>query len=66
MNLSSLFSIVNVSIALIFFKTRSDNAGMMNVVPIITAKQTSAFINDSLHIPDRMNIINIQVGNKIG
>ena len=66
MNLSSLFFIVNVSIALILFKTRSDNAGRMNVVPNITAKQTSAFIKESLHIPDRMNITNIQVGNKIG
>lgn len=46
--------------------TRRDIVGNMNVVPKITAKQTSPLIREALHIPDDMNIKNIHVGNKIG
>ena len=66
MNLSSLFSIVNDSMTLIFFKTRRKDIGNIKVVPNITARHISIFINETLHIPDTMNIRNIHVGNRIG
>ena len=66
MNLSSLFSIVNDSITLHFFKTRRDSAGNMKVVMKMMAKHISDFMNDTLQMPDTMNIKNIHVGNKIG
>ena len=66
MNLSSLFSIVNDSMTLIFFKIRRKDIGNMKVVPNITARHISTFIDEILHIPDAMNIKNIHVGNRIG
>jgi hypothetical protein len=65
-NLSSLFSIVNDSIILNFFKIRINIIGNTNVVPNITDRHISDLINDNLQIPDAMNIRNIHVGNKIG
>lgn len=38
----------------------------MKVVPNITARHISTFTNETLHIPDAMNIKNIHVGNRIG
>ena len=66
MNLSSLFSIVNDSITLNFFKTRRNNMGKIKLVPNTTARHISARMNDNLQIPDTMNIKNIHVGNRIG
>lgn len=66
MNLSSLFSIVKDSIILNFFKMRRNDIGNMNVVPNITARHISIFIDANLQMPDRINIRNIHVGNKIG
>lgn len=66
MNLSSLFSIVNDSITLNFFKPRRNNIGKIKLVPNITARHISVLMNDILQIPDAMNIRNIHVGNRIG
>ena len=66
MNRSSLFSIVNDSITLNFFKIRINDIGKIKVVPNITARHISIFINDILQMPEVMNIKNIHVGNKIG
>ncbi len=66
MNLSSLFSIVNDSMTLNFFKIRMNDIGNMNVVPNITARHNQSFMNDILHIPDAMNVRNIHVGNRMG
>jgi hypothetical protein len=66
MNLSSLFSIVKDSMTLNFFKIRRNDIGNMNVVPNITERHISTFIDANLHIPDDMNIRNIHVGNNIG
>ena len=66
MNLSSLFSIRRLSITLNFFKTRSDIIGKTKVVTKTMARQMSAFTNETLHIPEKMNTKNIQVGNKTG
>jgi hypothetical protein len=49
-----------------FFKIRRNDIGNMNVVPNITARHISTFIDAILHIPDDINIRNIHVGNKMG
>lgn len=66
MNLSSLLSIVNVFITLNFFNTRRNSIGNMKVIPNTTPRHISAFMNETLQIPDAMNIRNIHVGNKTG
>lgn len=66
MNLSSLLSIVNDFIILIFFKNRRISIGMLTVTKNIIARHTSTLMKEVLTIPEVISMTNIQKGRNIG